>query len=96
MSLLNASQYVVHVASGASRKIPSFGFPTSSETNRVVKPMKMDIELKFRIYEVVALCYVSGKTKDAGTCAADLRLLFSYMQNAGFLMIRLIFFISSL
>ena len=53
----------------------------------------MAVGLKFPIYEVKGLCYLCSENEGADQlcsyCTADLRLHFSHMQKAGFLMTRL-------
>ena len=44
---------------------PVFGFPTRSNTNRVVQPQKIARGLKFRIEEEEGLCYLCCKNKGA-------------------------------
>ena len=43
----------------------SSGFPTSSDTNRAVQPLKMARGLKFQIYEVELLYYLCSENKGA-------------------------------
>ena len=72
----------------------SSGFPTMSDTNRAAQPQKMARGLKFRIQIEEELHYPCDENKGAdqlhGYREADLRLLFSHMQKAGFLTTRLI------
>ena len=63
----------------------SLGFPTRSDTNQAVQPLKMDRGLKFRIYEVDGLYYLCRENK--GT-ELILRLCF---RICDFLMTRLIY-----
>ena len=71
------------------------GFPTKSDTNQEVQPHRMAVGLKFRIQKVVGLYYPCSENKGTdqlrGYRAADLRLCFSHMQKAGFLMTWLIY-----
>ena len=61
---------------------PMFWFPTWSDTNQDVQLQKMARGLKFQIQKVEGLYYLCFEKKKAS--------LFSHMQNAGFLMTRLI------
>ena len=71
------------------RKKRSSGFLTMFDTNRPVQLQKMIRDLKFCIQEIEGLYYPSSENKGAdqllGYREADLRLLFSHMQKAGFL-----------
>ena len=62
-------------------------------TNQAVQPHKMARGLKFRIYEVEGSHYPCSENKGAdqlrGYREADLRLWFSHMQKADFLITRL-------
>ena len=73
---------------------PTFWFSTWSGTNHDVQLQKMARGLKFRIKNVEESFYLCSENKGAdqlrGYREADLRLLFSHMQNVGFLMTRLI------
>ena len=60
---------------------PTFWFPTWSDTNQAVQLQKMARGLKLRIRKVEGLYYLYSESKDADQ--------FSRMQNAGFLMTRL-------
>ena len=44
---------------------PVFGFPTKPDASRAVQPQKMARDLKFPIFKVEGLYYLSSKTKDA-------------------------------
>ena len=66
-------------------KKPTFWFPTWSDTNQAVQLQKMARGFKFRIKKVERLYYLCSENKGE----ADLRLLFSHMQKAGFLTTRL-------
>ena len=65
------------------------GIPTRSDRNRAVQPQNMAIGMKFRIQEEEGLYYPCSENKGADQLRADLRLYFSHMQKAGFLMTRL-------
>ena len=58
----------------------SSGFPTMSDTNRAVQPLKLARGLKFRIKVAERLYYPYSENKGADQlgsyCAADLRLCF--------------------
>ena len=73
---------------------PTFWFPTRSDTNRDVQPLKIARGLKFRIYESEGLHYLCSENKGAdqfrGHREADLRLCFRICKKAGFLMTELI------
>ena len=74
---------------GRDVRKPTFWFPTWSDTHQAVQLQKMARALK-----VEGLYYLCRENKGAdqlrGYREADLRLCFSHMQNAGFLMTRLI------
>ena len=67
---------------------PTFWFPTWSDTNQAVQPMKMARGLKFCIKEVEVLYYPSSENKDAdqlrGYREADLRLCFRICRTLVF------------
>ena len=66
----------------------SLGFPTRSDTNRVVQTWKMGRGLKFRIYDIEGLYDLRSKNKGAdqlcGYLTADLRLCFHICKNQFF------------
>ena len=68
----------------------SSGFQTRSDTNWTDQPQKMDRGLTFRIEVVEELYYLRSENKGAdqlhGYRTTDLRLYFSHMQKADFLM----------
>ena len=72
-----------------------FGFPTRSNTNQAVYPLKMARGLEVRIQEVEGLYYPCRENKGAdqlrGYREADLRLCFRICKKAGFLITRLNF-----
>ena len=67
---------------------PVFGFPSRSDTNRAVQPLKMASGLKFRILKVEGLHYLCSENKGAdqlrGYCEADLRLCFRTCRKSVF------------
>ena len=67
---------------------PVFGVSDWSDTNRVFQLQKMARALKFRIYEVEGLYYLSSENKGAdqlrGYREADLRLCFRICKTPGF------------
>ena len=65
---------------------PVFGFPTRSDTNRAVQPQKMARGLQIGIQKEAN----SEKVSCAVTAKLICTFLFSHMQKAGFLMMRLI------
>ena len=64
----------------------SSGFPTTSDINWVIQPLKMARDLKFRNKEVEGLHYLGSKNKGAdqlcGYCIADLGLCFRVYMYA--------------
>ena len=68
---------------------PTFWFPTWFNTNWAVQQQKMVRGLKFRIWKVEGLFYLCSENKGADQLRGS-ALLFSHMQNVGFLMMRLI------
>ena len=74
---------------------PVFRVSTRSDTNRAVQSLKRARGLKFPIQKVEGLYYLCSENKGAdqlrGYREADLRLLFSHMEKAGFLTTRLLY-----
>ena len=71
---------------------PVLGFPTRSDTNWAVQRQKIARSLKFRIYAEEGFYYLCSKNKSADQLLHSLAVsLFSHMQKATFLMMRLIF-----
>ena len=72
----------------------SSGFPTRSDTNQAVQTQKMARGLKFRIKKVKGFHNLCRENKGANCCAVTAHLIcafvFTYMQKAGFFMMRLI------
>ena len=67
---------------------PVFWVPTKSDTNRAVRPQRMDRGLKFRIYEVGGFYYLvrvysenKGADQLRSYCTADLRFCFHTYKN---------------
>ena len=60
-------------------RIPTFWFPTRSDTNQAVQLQKMARGLKFRLYKVEGLYYLCSENKGAdqlcGHREADLRFV---------------------
>ena len=63
--------------------VVSSGFPTRSDTNWTVQPLKMSIGMKLHIKEVEGLYYPCSKNKGADR-EADLRLCFSICKKPFF------------
>ena len=67
-------------------RIPVFGFPTRSDTNRAVQSQKISESLKFRIKEVEEMYCLCSENKGADQlrsyCAADLRHCFRICQKS--------------
>ena len=67
----------------------SSGFPTRSDTNQAVQPLKMARGLKFCIKEVEGLYHPCSENKGAdqlhGHCEADMRLCFRICKKPVFL-----------
>ena len=68
----------------------SSGFPTRSDTNWAVQPLRMARGLKFQIEEVEELYLLCSEIKGADQLRGY-RLYFSREQRTGFLMTRLVY-----
>ena len=72
-----------------TRENRSSGFPTLSDTNRLVQSQKIARSLKFRLMEEEELYYPCSENKGADQlcsyCTADLRLSFHIGNNPVFL-----------
>ena len=69
-------------------RIPVFGFPTRSDTNRAVQPQKMARGLKVRMLKSEGLYYPSSENKGAGQLhgnrEADMPLCFRICKKPVF------------
>ena len=83
----NNNRHIIKLC-GGTREKRSSGFPTRSDTNRVVQALKMARGWKFWLWKVEELYYPCSKNKGTeqlcSNCTADLRLCFPIGKNLVF------------